>query len=218
MIIIKTQYNPVVAARKTFLSLYHEGVENSSDKSIWLEDAAVIEVEAPGKDGAPKGFIIEQGQFRYRGDYKLYFPTIDLALVATEEKDYTKLFLQSGSLETLVNHFRLYPDSRRQLVSSWSPKYMDPKVVGVCITQLYCRLRNGTLELHSHARANDAYRLLLLDMQLAMSIQKEIAHQLKMPMGRYVHYVDSLHFYKDYKPEIENQLTYMQESVVWQEI
>jgi thymidylate synthase len=121
-------------------------------------------------------------------------------------------------VEALVEHFRLYPDSRRQVATIWSPKYLDPKVVGVCITQLYCRLRNNALDLHSHARANDAYRLLLLDMQLAIGVQREIARQLGVSAGRYAHYVDSLHFYKRYKIEIEKQRKYMQNSPVWKEL
>jgi hypothetical protein len=196
------------------MQLYSEGTPNTSDESIWLEDAAVIEIEAPDRDNA-RGFIIEQGHFRYVGNYKLYYPEVDEALIAADANDYTKLFLESGDIQTLVEHFRLHPDSRRQLATTWSPKYLDPNVVGVCITQIYCRLRNGTLELHSHVRANDAYRLLLLDMQLAISVQREIAHQLTVPMGRYIHYVDSLHFYKHYATEIKNQRKYMQDSVVW---
>lgn len=213
MIIVHAS-SPVAAAKQAFLDLYTKGTPNTSDESIWREDAAVIEIEAPTTNDL-KGFVIEHERFQYRGDYKLYFPEVDSTLIKAEEEDYTKLFLQSGGLETLVSHFRLYPDSRRQLISSWSPKYMDPKVIGVCITHLYCRLSNNSLELHSHARANDAYRLLLLDMQLAISVQKEIARQLGVPVGRYIHYVDSLHFYKRYKTNIEDQLAYMHTSPVW---
>lgn len=216
MIIAHTS-SPVAAAKQVFLDLYTKGTPNTSDESIWREDAAVIEIEASATDDL-KGFVIKDERFQYLGDYKLYFPEVDSSLIKAEEEDYTKLFLQSGGLETLVSHFRLYPDSRRQLISSWSPKYMDPKVIGVCITQLYCRLRNNSLELHSHARANDAYRLLLLDMQLAISVQKEIARQLGVPVGRYIHYVDSLHLYKRYKTNIENQLVYMYSAPAWKEL
>jgi hypothetical protein len=70
MIFTQTPYSPVVAAKQIFMHLYNEGSRNTSDKSIWLEDAAVIEIKNPeGNDS--KGFIVEQGRFRYIGDYKL---------------------------------------------------------------------------------------------------------------------------------------------------
>jgi len=206
--------NHLTAAKQAFYDLYEKGAENTSDRSIWREDTAAIEISAPLM-GETDGFSIKDSRFRYLGNYAAYFPTVDPALITAEEEDYSELFLQSGGLKTLVEHFRLYPDSRRQLFSSWLPMHMDPKVVGVCITQLYCRLRNNTLELHSHARANDAYRLLLLDMQLAMSVQREIASQLNVPLGRYTHFVDSLHFYKQYESDIERQRAYMQTSPHW---
>ena len=213
MIIVQAN-NLLTATKQAFFDLYTNGSQNMSDKGIWFEDAAVIEIEDPDADNI-KGFMIEQNKFQYLGDYKMYFPEVNLALISAEEEDYTKIFLQSGEIETLVDHFRLYPDSRRQLISSWLPKYMDPKVIGVCITQLYCRLRNNSLVLHSHSRATDAYRLLLLDMQLATTIQREIARQLGVPVGRYIHYIDSLHFYRKYKANIENQLRYMETSPSW---
>jgi thymidylate synthase len=86
----------------------------------------------------------------------------------------------------------------------------------VCNTQKYFRLRDGKLELHSHSRANDAYRLLLLDMQLASCIHHEAAKRLDVEMGTYIHFSDSLHFYNQYAKDIEWQRSFMDTATIWQ--
>lgn len=211
MIIIEKE-SVVVAAREALLAIM-ETRPNISDSSILRERSAVIRIKPGGIN--PVGFYINANTFVYKGDYATYIPEIDTSLVAEEERDYTKLFLANGAIDSLILALRKNNDSRRAVVSSWDSQYLDPKVVGVCITQLYARLRDGKLELHSHARANDAYRLLLLDMQLALCIQQELAERVGVPVGEYIHFIDSLHVYKKYAPQIERQLQYMRENSLW---
>ncbi|HSW65653.1 MAG TPA: thymidylate synthase [Bacillota bacterium] len=186
---------------------------NASDPAISHETAATIVVTKP--DSEPPGFVIQNNTFAYQNNYAAYLPEVDSSLVNDEEIDYTKLFISPGHLDTIIACLKKYPDSRRNVINSWSPRCLDPKEVGVCITQLYFRLNNGRLDLHSHARANDAYRLLLLDMQLATSIQHAVARATHAPVGEYVHFVDSLHCYKQYENEIQRQLDYMHAAAVW---
>jgi hypothetical protein len=186
---------------------------NSDDPSILHESAAVIEVTEPQKE--PQGFTINNDRFSYQLNYDQYFPLVDPSLIKTEENDYTKLFIDSGHLYKIISSLKKHPDSRRNIISTWSSTYLDPDVVGVCITQLYFRLYQGKLDMHSHARANDAYRLLLLDMQLAISIQMEVAKAINKSIGKYVHFVDSLHYYRRYEQEIQQQHFYMSKATVW---
>jgi len=200
------------AAKEGFFNLL-SCPQNTSDPTILRESVAAIEVTNPSLE--QQGFIIQNNSFVYQKNYQDYIPSIDTELVSEEERDYTRLFISSGHIDSIIHHLIKFPASRRNLISSWAPIYLDPTVVGVCITHLYFRLYNGKLEVHSHARANDAYRLLLLDMQLATSIQAEVAKAIDKPVGKYIHFSDSLHFYKQYENVIEQQKAYMTTSEIW---
>jgi hypothetical protein len=211
MIVIE-QNNVVAAAREALFAVL-ETSPNTSDESILYEATAAIRIIPGGSK--PAGFRIQDNIFQYVGNYLDYVPEVDGMLVDDEERDYTKLFLASGAVPAITQALLNDGNSRRCVASSWDDKYLDPQVVGVCITQLYARMRNGKLEFHSHARANDAYRLLLLDMQLALCIQEAIAQAIGVPVGEYVHFADSLHVYKKYEAKIKRQRQYMQGCSLW---
>jgi len=211
--IVVEQSSVVTAVKEAFFAVL-AAEPNTSDPSILHEDAAVIRV-TPTAD-IPPGFIIRDNTFHYQGTYSDYFPEVDADLVGEEERDYTKLFLSNNAVRDMTQAIIKDTDSRRCLATSWDKRYLNPQVVGVCITQLYARMHNGKLELHSHARANDAYRLLLLDMQLALCIQRAIATAAEVPTGDYIHFVDSLHMYSKYESPIHTQSRYMQQHQLWQ--
>jgi hypothetical protein len=211
-VIVVEQGTVVEAAREALFAVL-ETSPNTSDESILREASAVIRVTPGGYK--PAGFRIQDNVFQYEGNYLDYVPEVDNTLVDEEERDYTKLFLASGAVSAITQALLKDGDSRRCVASSWDEKYLDPQVVGVCITQLYARLRSGRLELHSHARANDAYRLLLLDMQLGLCIQEAMAQAIGVPVGEYIHFVDSLHVYKRYEAQIERQRQYMRSCPLW---
>ena len=212
MIVIKAD-NVLTATREAYDTLL-KGSPNSSDPSIFKEDSAAIEISP--SDISLSGFSIKNNKFVYENDYSQYLPRVAKELVREEEIDYSRIFLASKSVDAVVDYIKQIPDSRRNVISVWSPTYLDPAIVGVCITQLYFRLRDGALELHSHGRANDAYRLLLLDMQLAMCIQKDVAKRVGVDAGMYIHFSDSLHLYKKYQEDIEWQHELMATNPIWQ--
>ena len=191
MIIVKTE-TLLQAAKKAFLALY-DGLGNVSDLSIFREDAAVIEVSKPNV--SRQAFTLRGNALSYDGDYLKYYPFGDPTTAKIEQEYFTKAFIETGQIDAIVSYLRKQPDGRRALISVWSSAFLDnPRQSSACITQLYFRLRAGELEAHSHSRANDAYRLLLLDMQFSCSVQFEICRILGIPAGRYIHFVDSSNF------------------------
>ena len=213
MIIVQSD-NLIEAAKRTFLKLY-DGEPNRSDPSIFREDVAVIQVSEPDKQ--EPAFELRENKLYYIGDYLKYYPDMDKDLPRIEQEHFTEILLEPGHIDAITDHLKQHPDSRRGLVSTWAPKYLlHPKQSGVCITQLYFRMKDGRLEVHSHSRANDAYRLLLLDMQLSTWAQQEIAGRLGVDIGEYIHFVDSLQLYSKNSDAIKRQRTYVLSAPAWQ--
>ena len=127
MIIVKTD-NILTAIKQAYIDLL-QGSANSSDPSILKEDSAVIEIEA---EQVPlKGFSIQGDRFIYDNDYRVYMPRIGEELIAEEEIHYSQLFLADKSVESIVNCIKRIPDSRRNVISTWSPRYLDPAIISV---------------------------------------------------------------------------------------
>lgn len=52
-------------------------------------------------------------------------------------------------------------------------------------------------------RADDAYKILLMDIHIGTSLHVYVAKKLGLELGSYNHIVDSLHFYKEHEKYIE---------------
>jgi Thymidylate synthase len=213
MIIVKT-HTLMEAAKAAFLALY-DGAENASDPSIFREDTAVIEVSHP--NASQQAFMLRGKTLVYEADYLKYFPFEDAATPKIEEDYFTKAFIETGQIDAILSYLQREPYGRRALISVWSPTFLhNNHQSSACITQLYFRLRNRQLEVHSHSRANDAYRLLLLDMQFSCWVQSEVSRLLGVSVGRYIHFVDSLQLYSKHLPSINRQRTFFQTALEWQ--
>src|SRR5437660_8991845 len=138
---IVTQSNDLISATKqVFLKLY-DGQPNASDPSIFREDVAVIELLHSGQKPPVLAFELRDNQLHYVADYRKYFPEVDTDLPRVEQEHFTDIIIATGDLDAITNHLTRHPDSRRGVVSTWSPHYLlHPKQGGVCVTQLYFRL------------------------------------------------------------------------------
>lgn len=64
-----------------------------------------------------------------------------------------------------------------------------------CTLSLHFLLRNGTLDLHTYMRSNDAIWGLPYDLFSFTCLQESIANSIGAQLGRYVHSATSLHLY-----------------------
>jgi Thymidylate synthase len=213
LMIIVSEDSILQATKVAYLTLYN-GSANESDPTILREDAATISIANPAADEQP--FALQDGAIRYTGCYPRYFPFMDVEFVPREETYFSNAFLVTKELDGIIKLLQTNPASRRALISTWGPDHRAAAKGGAaCVTQLYFRMRSNSLHLHSHSRANDAYRLLLLDMQFVTWVQQEIARKLEVKVGPMVHFVDSLHLYVKHSAEVEKQKEFMMNSPEW---
>lgn len=88
------------------------------------------------------------------------------------------------------------PDTRQAIATLWRP--YEPVTRDVpCTLSLTFRIRDGKLGLKVHMRSNDAWLGLPYDWFVFSRVQLAMAEVLGLPVGPYIHHVDSLHLYEN---------------------
>ncbi len=116
-----------------------------------------------------------------------------------------------------MEHIKNNKTSRRAIISLWDNRFRDNLSVGsACTHNFYFRVKlKNVLEMHTHARANDLYNCVYIDLQFINFIHHLIAGKLGMVVGKHIHFIDALHIYKKDLNKIENQTNFMEESKIW---
>jgi len=108
---------------------------------------------------------------------------------------YYETIFGSGKFDKALKMLKEDSSTKKAIITiNEAPKPKNGKIP--CMTCLWARIINGKLTLSCHMRANNAYRIMLMNIQINQAIQKEFAKRLNLPLGNYYHFVDSLHLYK----------------------
>jgi len=212
MIIIKSK-NIVSSTKKSFFELL-EKKDRPSDDELLREDFAIICIEQP-----EFGHILNIGSkmIECNLNWWHFFPAIDMEIIESELKYWHEELIRNRKIVKIENYIKNNRQSRRMIVSFWNDRFrnINSKKCS-CITYVYFRIVNEKLEMHSHARANNMFFLVFVDLVILSQIQKILARRLNLECGKYVHFVDSLHFYRKDIKEINKQAVYMKNSKFWQ--
>lgn len=111
-----------------------------------------------------------------------------------------------NQLDIMINKLKECPHTRRAQMIIWVPSIDNNTPHACCLQRVWCRIVNGALEMNIHMRSNDAFKAAFMNMFAFTSLQKEIADQLGVNVGRYCHIVDSYHIYGSYFAEVEGFL------------
>jgi len=185
--------------------------KSSFDPELLSESPAILNVywKIQEKD---IWFSIKNKSFYYNYNFSDYFPFINPQIITHEILHRNSVFLESWKIQNLISHLQKYPFSRRAIINIWNNKYYELDKPWVCITHLYFRISEWGLAMHTHARANNAYKMLFLDLQAMMCIQYYIASALQIKIWDYYHYIDSLQLYKEESEDIQKQVDYINTS------
>lgn len=215
MIVIE-ETNVFSAYKKAFFALY-DSEKLSSDPEFWKEEVALIETSQT--DSSLRNININnfEALFELDFDYQNFFPYIGQEFVKRELRIWPSEFIKSSRLNELIICLKKDPLNKRVLANLWLYKYSDRRNIAPCLTQINFRVKDNLLEMHSHMRANNAAFLLFMDMYILKRVQKFVASKLTREIGKYLHMIDSFHFYKYELEMINKQKNYMEESSYWSE-
>jgi thymidylate synthase len=98
------------------------------------------------------------------------------------------------------------PYTRRAQAVTWQVwndmNIHDP----ACLQRLWFRIADDKLHMNIHMRSNDAFKAAFMNMYAFTELQREMAAELGVEPGEYMHIADSFHIYGSYFSEFEGFL------------
>lgn len=188
------------AYKKTFIELLNEK-DDSSDPEIYKENVATIEIAINNNDN----FRIEGKKFILKEDYSRSFPYIGRELIDKELIYWETSLLKKNNLSKVIAYLKKDPLSKRAIILFWEDKYRNVNGKSVCEIASFFRTKCEYLDMHTMMRANNASFLLYMDMDILTSVHKVVADSLGLKTGRYIHFINSLHFYNNELDNIKQQ-------------
>ena len=105
-----------------------------------------------------------------------------------------------------VDKLKDVPYTRRAQAVTW--QVWNDMTVGdpTCLQRLWFRISDGQLHMNIHIRSNDAFKAAFMNMYAFTELQREMARQIGVAPGQYMHFADSFHIYGSYFNEFEGFL------------
>lgn len=75
-----------------------------------------------------------------------------------------------------------------------------------CLQRMWFRIQNGRLNMNVHMRSNDAYKAAFMNMFAFVELQAQMARDIGVEVGEYIHIADSFHIYGSYFEEFQGFL------------
>lgn len=198
--IVGNSNNFIDAYKYTLRQILKNKYKIRNDSKIAYEAAAFLEfnsiknnnVLSLGKDGIKFLESFEkygdENNIRIQEECEYYFDTI----------------FNSKKIDKALLVLRKDKSSKKSIIYLIeNPKPKNNKIPP-CLTCITFRIINNKLDMHCHMRANNAYRLLLINFFINGVIHAEAARQLGIKVGKYYHIVDSLHIYKNELEGVKN--------------
>lgn len=212
MITIK-ESNPIDSIKISWKELL-QTTPQVIDDSVLYESSVVYEF-LPYK---LSGFELDKkGRLKYTFNILELFPEYDLQKIKDETIYWENEIILTDRIDKIVEHLKNNQSSRRAIISFWDDKYKDNLSIGSpCTHNFYFRvMHQNILEMHTHARANDLYNCVYVDLQFINFIHHLVAKKLGMVPGKHVHFIDALHIYKKDLHKIRNQTDFMETAKIW---
>ena len=109
-------------------------------------------------------------------------------------------------LAAAVQKLREAPHTRRAQAVTWQV-WNDMKIADpACLQRIWLRIADGRLHMNIHIRSNDAFKAAFMNMYAFTELQRELAAQVGVAPGEYMHIADSFHIYGSYFSEFERFL------------
>ncbi len=105
-----------------------------------------------------------------------------------------------------VEKLREVPFTRRAQAVTW--QVWNDMNIGdpTCLQRLWFRISDGKLHMNVHMRSNDAFKAGFMNMFAFSELQREMAAQIGVAPGEYIHIADSFHIYGSYFDDFEGFL------------
>ncbi len=109
-------------------------------------------------------------------------------------------------ISAVIEKLKAVPHTRRAQAVTWQV-WNDTNIADpACLQRLWFRIADGKLHMNIHIRSNDAFKAGFMNMYAFTELQRELAGQIGVEPGEYMHIADSFHIYGSYSGEFEGFL------------
>lgn len=127
----------------------------------------------------------------------------------------TAFFHPNGNdqLEAVIHLLKEKPETRQAIITMWNSGDLLHAILGdhkdlPCTISLKFFVRNGRLTLIADMRSNDAWLGLPYDIFCFTTLQRIVAQELNLKLGKYIHQAGSEHIYERNFPKIDKILAW----------
>lgn len=109
-------------------------------------------------------------------------------------------------LKDLIEQIKNNPDSRRLILSSWSPEFTPQMALPPCHTLFQFYVFNGKLSCQLYQRSGDIFLGIPFNIASYALLTHLIAHECGLEVGDFVHTIGDAHIYLNHLEQIKTQL------------
>ena len=109
-------------------------------------------------------------------------------------------------LKDLIEQIKTNPDSRRLILSSWSPEFTPQMALPPCHTLFQFYVHDGKLSCQLYQRSGDIFLGIPFNIASYALLTHLIAHECGLEVGEFVHTIGDAHIYNNHIEQIKMQL------------
>ena len=110
-------------------------------------------------------------------------------------------------LTTVIDNIKTNPDSRRLIVSSWHPVYIDEMALPPCHLLFQFYVQAGRLSCQLYQRSADAFLGVPFNIASYSLLTTMVAHVTGLKVGSFVHTFGDAHIYRNHLDQVKLQLS-----------
>lgn len=109
-------------------------------------------------------------------------------------------------LKGVIEQIKVNPDSRRLIVSSWSPEFVPSMALPPCHTMFQFYVLDGKLSCQLYQRSGDSFLGIPFNIASYALLTHLIAHECGLEVGEFVHTLGDAHIYVNHLEQVHTQL------------
>lgn len=109
-------------------------------------------------------------------------------------------------LKDVVEMIKANPDSRRLIVSAWSPEDVPTMALPPCHTLFQFYVADGKLSCQLYQRSGDIFLGIPFNIASYALLTHLVAHECKLEVGEFIHTIGDAHIYTNHLEQIQTQL------------
>lgn len=109
-------------------------------------------------------------------------------------------------LKDVIEMIKTNPDSRRLIVSAWSPEDVPTMALPPCHTLFQFYVADGKLSCQLYQRSGDIFLGIPFNIASYALLTHLVAHECNLEVGEFIHTIGDAHIYTNHLEQIQTQL------------